>query len=124
MFGVALTGFGWFFMGRNDLAEVRADLNGVNRDFQEVQRISDQLRDQSNGFAGDIAVIEDTSRRIENRSNGIDERLYIAGGDLGIASVKVDELEQFNRELVWIGRDIGSLSFDLRQLSEESRNAE
>jgi len=122
--GVLVTGLGWFFMGRSDIGQIRADFNGVNGDFQGVQRNSDQLRIDSDGFAGDITIITETSRRIADRSGTIDEGLTAVNGDVGLITAKVDELEQYNNRLIHIGRDVGDLAFDLRQLDKESGTEE
>ena len=122
--GVILTGLGWYFAGRNNLSEIRQDLNRVHGDFEGVQRNSNQLSINSDGFAGDITIITDTSRRIEDRSKRIAEGLSDADGDLGLSIDKVDKLEQFNKRLIRIGRDVGSLAYELRRISEESREKE
>lgn len=118
--GIILTGSGWFFMGRNDIGRIRQDLDTVNGNFEGVQRDSDSLTADSDGFAGDITIITETSRSIEGRSKRIDEGITFIDGDLGLASSKVDELEQYNIKLIRIGRDVGDVAFDLRRLSEKS----
>lgn len=122
--GIMLTGAAWYGLGRNNLSEVRQNLDRLHRDFEEVQRNSDSLRTDSGGFAGDIAVITETGRRIEDRAGRIEAGFTELDGGLGISIGKVDELSGFNRELIRIGRDIGDLAFDLRRISEESRKAE
>jgi hypothetical protein len=122
--GVILTGIGWFFIGRNNIGKIRTDFDRVSGDFEGVQRNSDQLTTDSDGFAGDITIITETSKRIESRSVRIDEGLTSIDGDIGLSIAKVDELEQHNKRLIHIGRDIGTISFDLKQLNKDSREKE
>jgi hypothetical protein len=122
--GVILVGIGWVFVGRNDIGQIRQDYNRVNGDFQGVQRNSNKLTADSSGFAGDIAIIAETSRSIENRSIRLDKGLTDIDGDIGLSVVKVDELEQYNIRLIRIGRNLGDISYDLRQLNKESRAQE
>lgn len=119
--GVIIVGGFWFFVGRNDLGEIRQTLNGVNGDFQRVQRTVGELGDNSNEFAGEISGISSQSGEIKDRSGQIAIELSGIDGEIRQIAGEVDNLEEWNRRSVILGRDIGDLAQEIRQFSEESR---
>lgn len=122
--GIILTGTGWFVFGRNDISRIRQDYDRAYGDFQNVQRNSDSLTADSSGFAGDITVITETSKRIDDRAAKVEDGFTELNSGLGQSIDKVDELEQYNIKLIRVGRDIGDLAFDLRRIDKKSRETE
>ncbi len=122
--GIILTGACWFFIGRNDIGSIRQDFDRVNGDFEGVQRNSDTLRTDSDGFAADITGITDKSKLIADRSRRIDEGLTGVDGDVRLITIKVDELEQYNISFIRLGRDLGNITFELRQINKDSGETE
>lgn len=114
----------WYSIGRNDINEIRSDFNRSYEDFQRVQRTVGELGDNSNGFAREISEISSGSRRAEVRSRTIIDRTGIIDGEVRFIAGEVDQLEEWNRQSLILGRDLGDVSYELRRLSEASRETE
>ena len=122
--GLILAGILWFSYGRNDLTGIRSALARSNADFEGVQRTVNELRNNSDGFAETISDISNGSQRAQSEADTISERLGTVGVEITGIAGKVDELEQFNRKALVLGRDLGDVAAELRRLREESGTAE
>lgn len=122
--GLMLGGIGWFFIGRNDLGEIRRAYDTAYGDFQRVQRDISELGADSDGFAREISEISQSGRRITNRSESITNRVVGIDGEIRIIAGEVDQLEEWNRRSLQLSRDLGNVSFELRQLNKEGPGEE
>jgi hypothetical protein len=121
LFGCIVCGVLWFTIGRPDIREIRQSYDRTHRDFEDVQRITDKLRVDSDGFAGDISTINITSKRIGDRSSEIGGRLTDIDGSIRFISGEVDKLEGWNKQSIQIGRDLSDVAFELRQINKKGR---
>ncbi len=113
--GCVVIGIIWFMYGRPDINRIDRAYNTVDRDFKTVQQSLSTVTTDSNGLTGDISEIAQTSKRIENRSGTVRDRLTEVDGSIRSVAGEVDKLEDWNRQIIIIGRELGEVSADLRK---------
>lgn len=116
LLGAVVFGSVWFFTGRPDIKRVRIDFNRVNGNFEDLQRISDQVSVDASGLTGDITGINTESREANERLDNIIGNNQINTDQIRLVSGKVDELEQINIKLIRLGRPLGDVAFDAREI--------
>ena len=117
LIGLFVSGIVWGIMGRANIKGIDESFTTANRDFKAVQQSLNTVTTNSDGLTGNISEIATTSQRIENRSGTIGTRLSEVDGSIRSVALEVDKLEDWNRQIVIIGRDLGEVSFDLRELN-------
>ncbi len=124
LIGCILVGIGWYAYGRPDIKQIRQDLNTSNGDFEIVQRDISELSIDSDGFTKDLLAITEGIKKSADRVGSSNERLSKSDGIIGEQLVKMDELGEWHRQSLILGRDLGDVAFDLRRLSEASRETD
>ena len=117
LFGCFVAGIFWLSYGRTNIKRIDQSFTEVDRNFKEVQRALNTVTNNTDGFARDISEVSKTSKRIENRSGTIRDRLTEVDGGIRFVAGEVDKLEGWNRQIVIIGRDLGDVSADFRKFN-------
>jgi len=114
----------WFYTGRITTGEIERDIVTVNGDLEEVQRNLSKLRTLSDGFAGDLLAVTEGVKGSRDRVGVAQERVDKSVGVVGEQLIKMDELRQWHKASLILGRDLGDVSFNLRRLREEYEKAD
>ncbi len=119
--GCIISGIFWYSTGRNDLKQIRADLDNTNGNFKTVQRSLGELSTNSDGFAGDLIAVTTGIKSSSERLRSGNERLSESDGLVGEQLIKMEQLADWHKQSLILGRDLGDVAYELRQLNKESR---
>ena len=123
LFGVALAGFGLYFIGRGDLDRVEQNFESVRRDLEPVRGTVDELQADIAGLTEDITDVNRRAGEATERITDIAERHSENTQQLGLVSGKVDDVYAENTELVQLSGEFDDIGYDLRRLTEKVAEA-
>jgi hypothetical protein len=134
LFGVLIVSTLWFVFGRIKLGEIFEAIERTDGDYLRVERLVSELGDNIDGLADEITIIREESDRSYNGignsiirvgdtilrvDDSIGELRFIKS-DIGYIIVRVDQLEEWNRQSVTGIRNLTNIAFEYRRLSEKS----
>lgn len=134
LIGVLIIGALWFTLGRVKLGEVFEAIERADGDYLRVERLVSELRDNINGLTDEITIIREESNKSYNGignsiirvgdtvlrvDNSIGE-LRLIKDDVRYIIIRVDQLEEWNRQSVTSIRNLADIAFEYRRLSEKS----
>lgn len=122
--GIIVTGLFWGFAGRNDLRQIRSDYEGAAGDLKQVQRNISQLRSDADGFTGDLVAVTAGIKSSSERIRFSNERLNRSDDIVREQLDKMEQLADWHKQALILGRDFGDKLYDLRQLNKEGREEE
>jgi hypothetical protein len=134
LFGVLIVSILWFVFGRIKLGEIFEAIKRTDGDYLRVERLVSELGDNIDGLADEITIIrEESNRSYDGIGNSIIRvgdtilrvdssigELRLIKSDIGYIIVRVDQLEEWNRQSVTGIRSLADIAFEYRRLSEKS----
>lgn len=125
--GVLLTGIGWYFLGRNDIGEIRNALDGADRNLEGSELLVDQFGNDFDRYTRKISAATGQGEQLRDQIGELREEFggYLPefGGiksELVAISDGVDGVEKSVRRIVQVNRDFADILYEYRRLGETS----
>jgi hypothetical protein len=134
LIGIIIVGVCWFVFGRIRLGEIFEAIERTDGDYIRVERLVSELGDNIDGLTDEITIIREESNKsydgignsiirvgdtIFRVNNSIGE-LRLIKDDIGYIIIRVDQLEEWNRQSITGIRSLTDIAFEYRRLSEKS----
>lgn len=124
LIGIAITSAAFFFIGRDDSAELRELSEQVSRDHREAKSNLAAVRGRVDGLTDTVTRITERADGIAERSHGADRNVSTLETGLNTVKERIDTIELRNRESISLIGELRDIDYEFRRFIESIKDKE